>query len=243
MVIGAMHCVRELAETRWPELKGFELQYEGAYICPPLDMDLRTTASDVMLMDETYYERHYNMKLQEAEVEEAKRAALVKIHGKVDMDFRTFWDTIVLSDRELFVTPAKRAWLEANESSIKRVFERATTTLSTTWRGLMQAMHAKFGCSFFAATLYSAHAFLWSERDPGRGVCGRFRRHAPCDCRCDDANVCRCRRRRKLGVASEKVSARKNGQTQSACPRHGRLSIDLAQVRAPSSSPPPAARR
>ena len=153
MVIGAMHCVRDLAETRWPEIKGFELHDEGAYTCPPLDMELRTTASDILLHDSTYYERHYNMTLEKKEVADKKSAALEKIHGRVAMNFEKFW-SIVMPDVELYLTEAKHDWLVSNKDDIERVFRRTLKKdPDITWRMLARILHNKYGCTFFAATL------------------------------------------------------------------------------------------
>ena len=160
MVIGAMHCVRDLAETRWPELRGFELHDQGAYMCPPLDMELRTTASDLLLQDSTYYERHYNLKIELQEVADAKMAALEKIHAPVAMSFAEFW-AIVLPNVEMYLTDAKHAWLTTHKDAIERSFGRKMKTdPDTTWRTLMTLLHKKYGCTFFAATLTQfAHHF------------------------------------------------------------------------------------
>jgi hypothetical protein len=160
MVIGAMHCVRDLAETRWPALRGFELHDQGAYMCPPLDMELRTTASDLLLQDSTYYERHYNLKIELPEVADAKLAALEKIHAPVAMSFAEFW-AIVLPNVEMYLTNAKHAWLTTHKDAIERSFGRKIKTdPDTTWRTLMTLLHKKYGCTFFAATLTQfAHHF------------------------------------------------------------------------------------
>ena len=163
MVLGAMHCIRELAETRWPQLKGFQLHDEGSYSCAPLDMELCTTASDILLMDDTFYERHFNMRFEQKIVLDAKEAALMKIHARVDVDFEEFWSVVWPAGQvpsDLFITSKKTAWLESNKADVKRVYEHLFKKDSTTWRTMMRAMHERFGCSFFAATLMQMARFF-----------------------------------------------------------------------------------
>jgi len=153
MILGALHCVKMLAETRWRYLTRFALQDESTYKCPPLDMKVMTSASDLFLQDNTYYERHLNMRLQNRRASDAKTRALEKIHGPVDLTWNGFW--LLLTDESAnFTTPEKTAWLEANKAAIRQLFSSsAAGSATTTWRTLFTALHDKFGCSFFAASL------------------------------------------------------------------------------------------
>lgn len=151
MMLGAIHCVKELAETRWPKIIGFALHDQGTYKCQPLDMHLKTSLSDLFLMDNVYYERHLNMKLEQHRIQKTKIISLNLINSDISLSFDEFW-RVVSSNVEFFHTVEKANWLNDKKAEIKNIFD-AHRNKEESWRTMFAALHSKLGCSFFAATL------------------------------------------------------------------------------------------
>ena len=149
MLLGSLYCVVHLSRTKWPWLTRFFLQDEGTYNCPPLDMKVLTTASDYLVKDDMYYERHIGVHPDLKKVLNAKHRVLRLVKQDIAMNFKAFWETLVTSQRA-FTLDEKQEWLDDNRLVIKDIYNKESTI---TWRDLFIALQDEFGCSFFACTL------------------------------------------------------------------------------------------
>ena len=145
MMLGSTHAMILIAKERFPHLNSFVLQDEATYKCLPLEIKNRTFASDLLLRDDTYYERHLNMEPVLQRIKDAKQAILSRVHARISRrkSFESFWKSLTdKRDDEL----EKLLWLLENKIGIREDYDS-----SDTWRNFFIRMHQKHSCSFFAA--------------------------------------------------------------------------------------------
>jgi hypothetical protein len=143
MMLGSTHAMILIAKERFPHLKSFVLQDEATYNCPPLEKNNRTFASDLLIRNDTYYERHLNMEPVLERIKVAKSKILSRVHAPIRKPFDVFW-TSLTSERDK--EPEKLSWLLENMIGIREDYAS-----SKTWRNFFIKMHQKHSCSFFAA--------------------------------------------------------------------------------------------
>ena len=95
MLKGALLALRHLAkvERRWPHLGEIHLDDESTFRCRPefSDAKIKTFATDLLVGDRTYYERHLNATLSSAAAHADRVAARGRIQSPIDVDGTTFW--------------------------------------------------------------------------------------------------------------------------------------------------------
>lgn len=148
MVLGAMHAVMRRAARAYPHLSEFQLADEASYPCAQLPPHrVKTYATDLLLFDRTYYERHLGVALAKPRdlrvAEEVRR----RVRGPIDLTFDAFWSAVATATDAQ--PPELGAWLEARRAAVQRLFEGAAT-----WRAFFQRAHARWNCAFFAACWY-----------------------------------------------------------------------------------------
>ena len=155
MVIGSLQAMMTLARDRWPFLNSFCLQDSSTFQCPPLERVVHTFAVDLLVGDETYYERHLRVVPEKELVQEAKKRVLRRVHGKIPSDlqynvfFKKMLDLIDANELILDSDAGKEKKLFLNEiyNDVRVSFESAVT-----WRDFFIRVQKDYGCSFFAAS-------------------------------------------------------------------------------------------
>ena len=155
MILGALHVAIHFGAERMPHVKTFVLSDESSFECSPLSNKLKTIVTDVLLLDDTYYARHLNMKPETQRSKDILEDARKALANEVDLSFSVFWERIFgkgKQDERLAntQTPEQKDWLQTHKDEIKIIY-KDTKRDEATWRVLFQRLYRSYGCTFFAS--------------------------------------------------------------------------------------------
>ena len=155
MLLGALHCAKEFAAQYMPHVNKFMLADESSYNCPPLSSNVKTIATDVLLLKETYYARHLNMKPTSQLIKDTIAEARERLNNAFDMNFSEFWERIHGQGRATDYlrssqTNEQKQWLDKNKQDIRDIYLDSKKN-EFTWHQLFDRMYTKYGCTFFAS--------------------------------------------------------------------------------------------
>lgn len=147
MMLGTVHATMFLARSRWPHLRRFELSDESTFACDAVSQKVRTFAVDLLLRDDTYYERHLNARPVREVVAWTAREVVRKSSEPVDaQEWRDCVHAMPVYDPQL------ASWVSANGRGVSALVDLHARSGSS-WRALFTALSDAYGCAFFASYL------------------------------------------------------------------------------------------
>lgn len=158
MMLGILNVFKDVAHTEYQHIRTIEINDEATYPCPSFsvkdDGKIRTFATDLLLRGETYYERHMGVEPRRQACSDTVNRVKSRVSRSIDIDFKTFWDVLSLSDRDFPASDTQRTskqidWLLAHRNQIQSQFERHKQT-NQSWSAFFHQLHVVYDCVFFS---------------------------------------------------------------------------------------------
>ena len=181
MLLAMLNAFVVRARKMYPHLRRFELADEATYDCPgPLQdiAEIKTFATDLLLQDRTYYERHLNMAMQHPASIETRAALLDRVRREPKgVSFGTFFAFLTTTDgpSRTVHRPGDVRFLLEHEPLLRAAFRR-----SRSFRAFFADVHAQMGCTFFAACWRRLLHFFGAARLQGAVYAVAFDDLPPC---------------------------------------------------------------
>lgn len=164
MILGTLNVLKDIAHHRYPHLRTIELNDEASYPCPPFavqeDNKIKTFATDLLLRNETYYERHLNVRPCREPIKQIVTATKSRVNRAIDVSFEAFWKNIggsshaqqdAGSPTDVHRAPEQIKWLHDNAPMIQQLFTEYYNRRQS-WKVFFQRLHQEYGCTFFACS-------------------------------------------------------------------------------------------